>query len=202
MSNINLGLMCFALLLTYLVASLSSAIIICKALGLADPRNQGSKNPGATNVLRIGGRLPAFFTLVGDVLKALIPVMLIRLYSDSAVWAAITILVAVLGHCFPIYYRFQGGKGVATALGGIFGLSLLAGLATGGSWLLMAYLFRYSSLSSLVALLLAPLYAYVILGDVMVTYPLIGVAVLIFYRHQKNIQNLFLGIESKIGQKR
>src|SRR5690606_18064302 len=125
--------------------------VVCRCLGLADPRTVGSKNPGTTNVLRMAGKWPALLTLMGDALKGLMPVWLVSVYFEDPLMTSVTALVAVLGHCYPLYYRFQGGKGVATTLGTLFGISWILGLAAVGIWVIVALLFRYSSLAALVA---------------------------------------------------
>ena len=200
MSNVNLYIIIFALIATYLLACVSSAIVVCRAFGLADPRTAGSKNPGATNVMRLGGKLPAFLTLLGDVLKGFLPVCIVGFYFNMPFLTSLTALVAVLGHCFPVYYRFHGGKGVATALGGIFGLYWMLGLATGGTWLLVALLFRYSSLAALVAISMTPVFACLLIS-MNAALPLVMIAVIVVYRHRANIVRLYQGTESKIGQK-
>lgn len=188
------------LLGTYLLASLSAAIIVCKLFGLPDPRTTGSKNPGATNVLRIGSKLPAFLTLLGDILKGFLPVLLTQLTLQQPTLTAGVVLCAFLGHCFPVYYRFQGGKGVATALGGLFGFHWMIGAATGGLWLLMAFLFRYSSLSSMVSLTLSPIITYFLISP-SAAIPIAVMTAITLFRHRTNMQRLWRGEEGKIGQK-
>ena len=144
----------------YLLGSISAAIIVCKLMGLPDPRSEGSRNPGATNVARIGGKKAAALTLLGDMLKGLLPVLLAHALDAGAVVLAGTALAAFLGHLYPVFFGFQGGKGVATALGVSFGLHWLAGLTIAGIWLVMALLFRYSSLSALTAIALSPAVFY------------------------------------------
>jgi len=148
------------ILAAYLIGSLSSAVLVCRLAGLPDPRSEGSGNPGTTNVLRIGGKVPAAATLAGDFLKGLGPVLIVGWMSqDQAVLGAVAV-AAVLGHLYPLYFRFQGGKGVATGLGCLFGLSLWVGLAALATWLVIAALFRISSLAALVSALLSPLYVW------------------------------------------
>ncbi|OGT41114.1 MAG: glycerol-3-phosphate acyltransferase [Gammaproteobacteria bacterium RIFCSPHIGHO2_12_FULL_37_34] len=190
-----------ALIIAYLVGSLSSAIIVCKLLRLPDPRTQGSNNPGATNVLRIGGKKAALITLFGDVMKGTIPVLLATWYELSAISIAFVACAAFMGHLFPIFFRFQGGKGVATALGCLLALSSLAGLAWMGTWFIVAIIFRYASLSSLVASVLAPLYIWFFSGEIMYTIAVSFMSILLIYRHHRNIANLLLGKENKIGAK-
>ena len=140
----------------YLFGSISTAILTCKLMGLPDPRTEGSGNPGATNVLRLGGKQAAFLTLCGDMLKGLVPVLVGHALHATPFILAATALAAFLGHLYPVFFSFQGGKGVATALGVLFGLYWPVGLSVAGIWLLMAFLFRISSLSALTAMLLAP----------------------------------------------
>lgn len=182
----------------YLLASVSSAIFICRIYGLPDPRQAGSHNPGTTNVLRLGGKVPAVLTLVGDLFKGWFPVLLTHYFIGKDWISAITILLSCLGHIYPVYYRFKGGKGVATALGGLFALSPLLGVAVVGTWIVIAALFRYSSLAALVALTLCPLYAFGFLG-VQVVGPLLLLTLLIIYKHKDNIKRLVLGKESKLS---
>ncbi len=145
-------------LVAYLLGSLSSAIIVCRLAGLPDPRSDGSGNPGATNVLRLGGKKPAIVTLAGDMLKGLLPVLLGHALGLAPVLLALVGLAAFLGHLYPVFFRFQGGKGVATALGVLLGLDWVVGLATVATWLAVAFLTRYSSLSALIATGLAPVW--------------------------------------------
>jgi glycerol-3-phosphate acyltransferase PlsY len=191
---------CLAILISYLFGSISSAIVICKLMGLPDPRTEGSKNPGATNVLRIGGKKAAIITLLGDVLKGVIPVLAAKWYGFDTLSLSLIAFAAFLGHLFPIFFRFQGGKGVATAFGCIIALSLPVGLALVATWLLIAIIFRYSSLAALIAALLAPIYTWYFTN---LNYTVMAgvISLILLYRHRKNIQNLMSGKETKIGQK-
>jgi glycerol-3-phosphate acyltransferase PlsY len=195
----------------YLVGSLSFAVIVSKAMGLNDPRTFGSKNPGATNVLRSGSKAAAIVTLLLDALKGWLPVVLVQWYGkpygleDGTV--ALVGLAAFLGHLFPVFFRFVGGKGVATALGVLVGISGWLGLATMATWLIIAYFFRYSSLASLAAALFAPV--YYIFGDGVAWYMdqwiLMSVAVMsvmLMWRHAENISRLIKGTESRLGKKK
>lgn len=185
----------------YLLGSISSAILVCRLFGLQDPRTQGSKNPGATNVLRIGGKLPAIITLLGDFLKGYLPVLLGVLLDVSPLVLAAAMLAAFLGHLYPLYFGFVGGKGVATGFGVLLGLSPLVGGLTIAVWLLMALLFRYSSLAALTAVLLAPAFVWLASRDP-VLVGAVGLMTLIqFWKHRANIENLLAGRESRIGQK-
>lgn len=190
----------FALiLLGYLAGSLSSAIIICRIMRLPDPRTQGSGNPGATNVLRLGGKRAAAVTLVADMLKGLLPVLLARLLTDSNLVTAVTALAAFLGHLYPLFFRFQGGKGVATAFGSVLALAPDVALAMIATWLAMAIAFRYSSLSALTAALLAPFYAFWLTAEPIYVVAIISISITTIWRHRDNLRRLVSGTEGKIG---
>lgn len=186
-----------AILIAYFFGSISSAVIVCQLMHLPDPRTQGSKNPGATNVLRVGGKKAAIFTLIGDTLKGVIPVLLAKAYGFDSMSLALITFAAFLGHLYPIFFRFQGGKGVATAFGCLIALAWPLGLGLMLVWLTMAMLFRYSSLASLIAALFAPVLAWYFTNTNYVIMTLCMSALLI-YRHQINIANLLAGKESKI----
>ena len=187
------------IVLGYLAGSVSTAIIVCRAMGLPDPRNEGSRNPGATNVLRLGGKKAAAITLAGDFLKGLLPVLLARLAGVEATGLALIALAAFLGHLYPIFFSFQGGKGVATAFGAILGLSAPVALAALATWLIMAFVLRISSLSALTAAALTPLFAwYFGLSGASLAVVLVMVGLLI-WRHRSNIRHLWAGTEGKIG---
>jgi glycerol-3-phosphate acyltransferase PlsY len=183
----------------YLLGSISAAIIVCKLMGLPDPRTQGSRNPGATNVARIGGKKAAALTLLGDMLKGLLPVLVAHALDAGALILAGTALAAFLGHLYPVFFGFQGGKGVATALGVSFGLHWPAGLAITGIWLVMAVVFRYSSLSALTAIALSPAVFYWLMPEPPVIATMAILAVILFWRHRSNIANLLSGKEDKIS---
>lgn len=184
----------------YLVGSISSAILIARLLNLEDPRNVGSGNPGATNILRYAGKTAAALTLLGDVLKGVIPVVIARSITSDSVVLALVGLAAFLGHLYPVFFGFRGGKGVATALGVWLGLSPWVALALVLTWLLIAALFRYSSLAALAASLAAPAYVWWILyGQLPYLVASIAMSGLLCWRHRANIQNLFAGKEGKIG---
>jgi glycerol-3-phosphate acyltransferase PlsY len=183
----------------YLFGSVSTAIIVCKLMGLPDPRTQGSRNPGATNVARLGGKKAAAYTLAGDMLKGLLPVLLAHaLYADPAILAA-TALAAFLGHLYPIFFGFQGGKGVATALGVIYGLYWPVGLLTTVIWLGMALVFRYSSLAALIAILSAPFGFMWLLPEQPIVLAMFVLTAILYWRHRSNIANLLSGKEGKIS---
>jgi glycerol-3-phosphate acyltransferase PlsY len=185
----------------YLVGSVASAVLVCRVMGLPDPRRQGSRNPGATNVLRLGGKTAAALTLAGDVLKGLLPVLAARFLSDSPVTAAGATLAAFLGHLYPLYFGFRGGKGVATAFGAVAGLAWPVALAMGAVWVSVAAISRYSSLASMSAAVCAPLVAAVITLRPAIVVSLALMAVLILWRHRANIARLRGGTEARIGQK-
>ncbi|CAA6801727.1 MAG: Acyl-phosphate:glycerol-3-phosphate O-acyltransferase PlsY [uncultured Thiotrichaceae bacterium] len=182
----------------YLLGSVSTAILTCKMMGLTDPRTAGSNNPGATNVLRVGGKKAAAITLIGDMLKGLLPVLLGKLLGFDLSWLAFIGLAAFLGHLYPLYFGFKGGKGVATAIGVYAGLNLWAGLLVCATWLFVAKVLKISSLAALVATLLAPLYFYLLAQHTLVTVVIAIITVLIYWRHRSNIQNMLDGKESKI----
>ena len=183
----------------YLIGSVSSAIVVSALLRLPDPRTSGSRNPGATNVLRLGSKLGGLLTLTGDIAKGLLPVLAVSCWiSDHALLLAATGLGAFLGHLFPLYFKFTGGKGVATALGVVLAIHPLIALIQIATWLLVALVFRYSSLAALVTAAATPLYlwlagdetSFIVLGAVL--------AVLLFWRHRQNIERLIARTESKV----
>jgi glycerol-3-phosphate acyltransferase PlsY len=180
----------YLLIASYLIGSISSAVIICKALSLPDPRTQGSKNPGATNVLRLGGKKTAAFVLFFDGLKGAVPVFIGDYYGFGLIALTLTVLCAFLGHIFPVFFRFKGGKGVATYLGGLIAINLLAGLIFSLIWLLVAKVLKISSLAALIATALSPFYFYLITGDLKSTTIIGLISLLIFYTHRDNIKRL------------
>jgi glycerol-3-phosphate acyltransferase PlsY len=200
-----------ATLAAYLIGSLSFAVIVSRLMGLDDPRTYGSNNPGATNVLRSGNKKAAILTLVLDALKGYVPVLLVRLYgADFGLgWGSLALvgLAAFLGHLFPVFFKFEGGKGVATALGVLLGVDALLGGATALTWLIIAVFFRYSSLAALVAAVFAPIY-YAMGGALVwpwhagMAWALLAMSALLVWRHQLNITRLLAGQESKLGSKK
>ncbi len=183
----------------YLFGSISTAIIVCKLMGLPDPRTTGSRNPGATNVARLGGKKAAALTLAGDMLKGLVPVLIAHALHASPTILAATALAAFLGHLYPVFFGFQGGKGVATALGVIYGLYWPVGLLTTAIWLAMAIVFRYSSLAALTAILLTPLCFLWLLPERPIIIAMVVLTALLYWRHRSNIANLLSGKEDKIS---
>ena len=194
------------IVLAYLLGSISFAVLMSKAFGLADPRTYGSGNPGATNVLRSGKKAAAALTLLGDAAKGWLAVFLAIKFAPhdaQGLWLVALVSLAVfLGHLFPIFLRFKGGKGVATALGILLAISGWLGLAVLGTWLLMAVVFRYSSLSALVASMAAPVYAMVFGLQPQLVLASAIMSLLLIWRHKSNIINLMSGKESKIGKRK
>ena len=199
-----------AVLLAYLIGSLSFAVIVSRLMGLHDPRSYGSKNPGATNVLRSGNKAAAVATLLLDALKGWLPVVLVKWlgadYGLGGGTVAAVGLAAFLGHLYPVFFSFKGGKGVATAAGVLIGISWVLGLATLATWLIVAYFSRYSSLASLAAAVFSPL--YYLFGDRAAWYVdkrmvmmLVVISALLIYRHRDNINKLLKGTESRLGAK-
>lgn len=200
-----------AALAAYLIGSLSFAVIVSRVMGLKDPRSFGSKNPGATNVLRSGSKPAAVITLLLDGAKGWLPVVLVKWYGakyglgDATV--ALVGVAAFMGHLYPVFFKFAGGKGVATALGVLLGINVWLGLATALTWLIIAFFFRYSSLASLVAVAFAP--AYYVFGDRIawyadksITLALLVIGLFLAWRHRENINRLVAGTESKLGAKK
>jgi acyl phosphate:glycerol-3-phosphate acyltransferase len=194
-----------ATLVAYLIGSLSFAVIVSRGFGLADPRSYGSGNPGATNVLRSGNKAAALLTLAFDALKGYLPVMAVLLWGErfglGEGTAALVGLAAFIGHLWPVFFRFQGGKGVATAAGVIFGLNPWLGLATLASFVIIVFFFRYVSLASIVAAAFAPFYELLIWGPSAAAIAIGVMGLLLIWRHGANIRKLMNGTESKLGQK-
>ncbi|NPA72107.1 MAG: glycerol-3-phosphate 1-O-acyltransferase PlsY [Gammaproteobacteria bacterium] len=189
----------------YLLGSISTAIIVCKLMGLPDPREGGSGNPGATNVLRIGGdkgKKAAAITLVGDMLKGLLPVLVAQWLGLEPELIILIGFMAFIGHLYPIFFGFKGGKGVATMLGVMFGLSLPIGLAVAGTWLFVAKGLKISSLSALIATALAPVYIYFLSGEFSWVFYTAIMTVFLFWRHKGNIQRLISGEEGLFKHKK
>ena len=181
--------------IAYLIGSISSAVIICRLMGLPDPREQGSGNPGATNVMRFGGKKAAVITLLGDLLKGLLPVLVAKLIDAPIELLALTGLAAFFGHLYPVFFGFKGGKGVATSIGVLLGFSYLLGLAFIVTWLIMYKVGKISSLSALIASLLSPIYAWFILGNLAITGVAALMMIFLLWRHKANIQRLLDGQE-------
>lgn len=190
-----------AVVLAYLFGSVSSAIIVCKLMGLPDPRTRGSRNPGATNVLRIGGKKAAAITMLGDVLKGFIPVLAAVLLNLDSMTIALVMFAAFIGHLYPVFFRFEGGKGVATMIGCLLGLSPPAGMTFLIVWISAAAVLRYSSVASLTAAVSAPFFVWYFTGNTTYYITAILMSLILVFRHRSNIQNLAMGKESKIGRK-
>ena len=195
-----------AIVLGYLLGSISFAVVVSRAMGLNDPRSYGSGNPGATNVLRTGNKKAALLTLIGDAAKGAVAVLLARAVADRYGFDATTLaavgLAAFIGHLFPVFHGFRGGKGVATAAGVLLALDPMLGLATLATWVAVALVLRYSSLAALSAAVLAPVYHLLMHGADRVAVFIAVMAALLLWRHKKNIANLMAGTESRIGQKK
>lgn len=206
----NLTLDLLLIPLAYLIGSISFAVVVSKCMRLPDPHSYGSGNPGATNVLRTGNKLAAVLTLIGDALKGYLAVVLARvllgdesLTSTLCSWLLCGVVIAVfLGHLFPIFHGFKGGKGVATACGILFGINWILGLATLGTWTIVAMFMRYSSLAALAAAIFGPIYFVFLFGFQPMGIALLVVCLLLIWRHRSNINNLINGKESRIGSKK
>ena len=196
--------------LAYLIGSISFAVVVSKCMRLPDPHSYGSGNPGATNVLRTGNKLAAVLTLIGDALKGFFAVMLARvLLGDGSLsstmnsWLLCGVVIAVfLGHLFPVFHSFKGGKGVATACGILFGVNWILGLATLSTWIIVAMFMKYSSLAALAAAIFGPIYFVFLFGLQPIAAALLVVCLLLIWRHRSNIRNLMNGTESRIGSKK
>jgi len=184
----------------YLLGSINSAIIVSKAFSLPDPRDLGSGNPGATNVLRTGNKLAAVITLAGDLLKGLLPVLAVDLLTASAPLVAATGIAALLGHMYPLYYGFKGGKGVATTLGVLLGFDWLLAVVWIAFWLFTALLFRYSSFAALVATTFVLITSWFWSENIWLFISMAIITILVFWRHRSNIKNLLDGTEAKLGK--
>lgn len=201
----ELPLPLIAVLLGYLIGSISFAVVVSRAMGLQDPRAYGSGNPGATNVLRSGNKVAALLTLLLDAVKGFVPVWAVVAFGAphglGEGVAAMVGVAAFLGHLWPVFFGFKGGKGVATGAGVLMGLNPVLGLATLLSWAIVAYFSRYSSLAAMVAAVFAPFYQWLIWGFGPTTIACAVIAVLLVWRHRANIRKLLDGTESKLGQK-
>ena len=184
----------------YLLGSVATAVLVSRALGASDPRSGGSGNPGATNVLRLAGRRAAALTLAGDVAKGVAPVLAARALDQPSGLVALVGLAAFLGHLYPVFFGFRGGKGVATALGALLGMAPLLGAAVLATWLVVAGVSRYSSLAALAASVLAPVYAWAVSGDPGVVGAVSAMTALLVWRHRANVRRLLAGEEGRIGR--
>lgn len=186
----------------YLLGSVNSAILIARLWRLPDPRSQGSGNPGATNILRLGGRTPAALTLLGDVLKGVLPVLAARLLEAPPALLGAVMVGAFVGHLYPLFFGFRGGKGVATAFGALVAVAPPVAGATLFTWLLVALITRYSSAAALTAAWLTPLYTIALSGQPPLAMATVAIALMTTWRHRDNIQRLMAGTESRIGRRR
>ena len=197
------GTSIFVVASAYLLGSVSFAVLVSTAMGLKDPRTYGSKNPGATNVLRSGNKLAAVLTLIGDSLKGWLAVYLAKTFAEQYNFGDATIslvaLAVFLGHLFPIYHRFEGGKGVATAAGILLAVNIWLGLAALGVWIVIAVIFKYSSLAALIAAIFAPLFQFIVFGEAPMTIAVGAIGLLLIWRHRLNIGRLLRGEESRLN---
>jgi glycerol-3-phosphate acyltransferase PlsY len=206
----NLTLDLLLIPIAYLIGSVSFAVVVSKCMRLPDPHSYGSGNPGATNVLRTGNKLAAVLTLLGDALKGYFAVMLARiLLGDESLTSTLSswllcggVIAVFLGHLFPIFHGFKGGKGVATACGILFGINWILGAATLSTWIIVAMFMRYSSLAALAAAVFGPIYFVFLFGFQPMSIALLVVCLLLIWRHRSNIKNLMDGTESRIGSKK
>lgn len=188
-------------LLAYFFGSLNSSIIFSKILKLKDPREYGSKNPGATNILRSGNKTLALTTLVFDMFKGFLPVFLAFFFTENEIYIQIIGLCSILGHIFPVYYKFKGGKGVATSFGVILAFDIILGFICLLTWLITAFLFRYSALSAIVSFAFLPIYTWFSYEKIITTSLYLILAIIVIYMHKTNIKNLLNNKETKIGSK-
>ena len=187
--------------LSYIIGSINSSIIFSKIYKLPDPRNYGSKNPGATNILRSGNKFLALTILTFDILKGFLPVFIAYYFIEDRLYVQTIGVMAVVGHIFPIFYSFKGGKGVATALGSILGFDPILGAICLLTWLMTAFLFRYSALSAIVSFTFLPVYTWLSHDNLAITSIYLFLAIVVIYKHKKNIENLLNNKETKIGSK-
>jgi len=188
-------------LAAYLIGSISSAVLTCQIMGLPDPREGGSGNPGTTNVLRLGGKKAAAITLMGDMLKGLLPTAIATIYFGSAEAISAAALGSFLGHLYPVWFGFKGGKGVATALGAVIGASWLCGVLAAATWLAVLALGRISSLAALVTFAAVPVYLWLVLHSPLLTATSVLMSAMLYWRHKANIKRLLRGEEPKVGKK-
>ncbi len=182
--------------LAYLTGSVSSAIVVCKLMGLADPRENGSGNPGATNVMRIGGKKAAAITLFGDAVKGLLPVLLAKALAVDSLILSLVVFAAFLGHLYPVFFGFKGGKGVATSLGVTLGVDWLLGALVSATWFVVYKIGKISSLAALVAASVTPVYVWLVVGDINLVLTFVLISSMLLWRHKSNIQRLLAGQET------
>lgn len=188
----------FSVLISYLIGSVCSAVIVSQLFALPDPRIEGSQNPGATNVLRLAGKKYALIVLLADMLKGFLPVILAKLLGAGVITLSFTALAAVLGHMYPVFFSFKGGKGVATAIGALLGVHLVLGIIVVAIWLVIANLSRYASLASIIAILFAPFFSLFAFRNTDAFLALLFMGIFVLYKHRHNISRLMEGTEPKI----
>lgn len=184
-------------IIAYLLGSICTAILVCKFMNLPDPRTEGSRNPGATNVMRLAGKQAALIVLVADAIKGFLPVILARMLGVTGFGLGLIAVIALLGHIYPIFFQFKGGRGVATAIGAIFGLNFFVGILALITWIAVVYFTRYSSLASIVTFILTPIFI-LIFSQAVYFIPVVIMSAIIIWRHWDNIQRLRSGTESKV----
>tara|TARA_B100001769_G_scaffold10355_1_gene7335 strand:+ start:32 stop:643 length:612 start_codon:yes stop_codon:yes gene_type:complete len=197
--NIFISLI-FLAILSYIIGSVNSSIIFSRIFKMQDPRDYGSRNPGATNILRTGNKILAAIILLIDILKGLAPTLIAYYILENIFYAQIIGVIAVIGHILPIFYKFKGGKGVATALGAILGFDIILGFICLLTWLITAFLFRYSALSAIVTFTFLPIYAWLSYENIVTTSIYLALSIIVIYKHKTNIKNLINNEETKIGK--
>jgi len=188
----------FLIIFAYLMGSICSAVIVCRIFSLPDPREEGSRNPGATNVMRLAGKRYAALVMVADLLKGTIPVLIAKTLGADPVTVGFTALAAVIGHMYPVFFEFKGGKGVATAIGALLGFYFIIGIMVAATWLIIARLTHYSSLASITSICLAPFYSLLLVNRLDIFPPIFFISLLVLYKHKNNISRLIDGTEPKI----
>ncbi len=199
MDNIFISFTLLAIF-SYIVGSINSSIIFSRIFKMQDPRSYGSKNPGATNILRTGNKILAASILIIDILKGLFPTLLAYYILENIFYIQIIGIIAVIGHIFPVFYNFKGGKGVATALGAILGFDIVLGFICLFTWLITAFLFRYSALSAIVSFTFLPIYTWFSYESIVITSVYLVLSIIVVYKHKTNIKNLLNNEETKIGK--
>ena len=199
MDNIFISFTLLAIF-SYIVGSINSSIIFSRIFKMQDPRSYGSKNPGATNILRTGNKILAASILIIDILKGLFPTLLAYYILENIFYIQIIGIIAVIGHIFPVFYNFKGGKGVATALGAILGFDIILGFISLFTWLITAFLFRYSALSAIVSFTFLPIYTWFSYESIVITSVYLVLSIIVVYKHKTNIKNLLNNEETKIGK--
>ncbi len=189
------------IIISYIIGSVNSSIVFSKIYKLPDPREYGSKNPGATNILRSGNKILALTIVIFDILKGFLPVVIAYYFLKEDVYVQIIGVIAVIGHIYPIFYKFKGGKGVATSFGAILAFDFILGLICLMTWIITAFLFRYSALSAIVSFTFLPIYTWLSYENYTITSIYLILAIVVIYKHKTNIKNLLNNEETKIGSK-